>query len=294
MTERIINETEPLDPTLALLSQAEVVDLQRQIEAGLLARAVREAGTGCTSCTGEPTNAELAALERRGEEARQRFILANLRLVGMVSQQFAGRGGVSQADLFQEGCVGLIVAVERFDYARGFRFSTYALFWIRAYVSAATAKQFGAMNLPTSRAERLRTARGVESELAQDLGRRATVAEVAAALGRSESWTADLLAHQRPRSIEQLDGPLLDDLAATDDFETMLGEQFSVRDLLTHLEDRSRQVLEWRLGFVDGQPRSFAHTARMLQLSVNRVRRIEQQALEQLRAICPQQASVLL
>ncbi len=160
-------------------------------------------------------------LERQGEESRQRFIRANLRLVGMVCQQFAGRGGVSQADLFQEGCVGLIVAVERFDYARGYRFSTYALFWIRAYIGAATARQFGAMNLPTSRAERLRAARGVEAELAQFLGRSPSLAEVAAALGRTESWTADLLAHQRPSSIDLLDGPILDDLRSVEAFDAV-------------------------------------------------------------------------
>ena len=193
------------DTDTTLLTPAEVVSLQRQIEAGVLARAAREAGR----TVGDATVAELALLELQGEESRQRFICANLRLVGMVCQQFAGRGGVSQADLFQEGCVGLIVAVERFDYARGYRFSTYALFWIRAYVGAATARQFGAMNLPTSRAERLRAARGVEAELAQSLGRNPTLAEVAAALGRTQSWTADLLAHQRPSSIDELDGPVV-------------------------------------------------------------------------------------
>ncbi len=95
------------DLDTSLLSPAEVVSLQRQIEAGVLARAARKAGNRI----GDATDAELAMLERQGEASRQRFICANLRLVGMVCQQFAGRGGVSQADLFQEGCVGLIVAV---------------------------------------------------------------------------------------------------------------------------------------------------------------------------------------
>ncbi len=278
------------DIDTSLLSLAEVVSLQRQIEAGVLARAAREAGNRI----GDATDAELAMLERQGEASRQRFICANLRLVGMVCQQFAGRGGVSQADLFQEGCVGLIVAVERFDYARGYRFSTYALFWIKAYIGAATARQFGAMNLPTSRAERLRAARGVEAELAQLLGRTPALAEVAAALGRTESWTADLLAHQRPASIDLVDGPILDDVRSVEAFDAVVDDQFSVRDLLGHLDDLARRVLELRLGFADGEPRSFAHTARVLHLSSNKVRRVEQRALESLRAICPQQASELL
>ena len=282
--------TEPQMTDVALLTSDEVVSLQRQIEAGVLARAAREAGNRI----GDATDAELAMLERQGEASRQRFICANLRLVGMVCQQFAGRGGVSQADLFQEGCVGLIVAVERFDYARGYRFSTYALFWIKAYIGAATARQFGAMNLPTSRAERLRAARGVEAELAQLLGRTPALAEVAAALGRTESWTADLLAHQRPASIDLLDGPILDDVRSVEAFDAVVDDQFSVRDLLGNLDDLARRVLELRLGFADGEPRSFAHTARVLHLSSNKVRRVEQRALESLRAICPQQASELL
>jgi RNA polymerase primary sigma factor/RNA polymerase nonessential primary-like sigma factor len=278
------------DTDTSLLSPAEVVSLQRQIEAGVLARAAREAGRRIA----DASDAELAMLEREGEESRQRFIRANLRLVGMVCQQFAGRGGVSQADLFQEGCIGLIVAVQRFDYARGYRFSTYALFWIRAYIGAATARQLGALNLPTSRAERLRAARGVEAELSQVLGRSPSLAEIAAALGRTESWTADLLAHQRPSSIEQLDGPVLDDLRSVQAFDAVLDDQFSVRDLLGQLDDLARGVLELRLGFIDGQPRSFAHTARVLHISVSKVRRVETRALESLRAICPQQASELL
>ena len=208
-------------------------------------------------------------LERQGEAARQRFIRANLRLVGMVCQQFAGRGGVSEADLFQEGCVGLIVAVERFDHARGYRFSTYALFWIRAYIGAATARQLGAMNLPTSRAERLRAARGVEAELAQLLGRsppwprwprrsagrragRPTCSPINAPLPSTSSTVRSWMT---VRSVEA--------------FDAVVDDQFSVRDLLGHLDDLARRVLELRLGFADGEPRSFADTARVLHLSVD-------------------------
>ena len=281
--------TEPRETDVPLLSLAEVVSLQRQIEAGVLAKEALETGRRIADATA----AELVLVERQGEESRQRFIAANLRLVGMVSRRFAGRG-VSQADLFQEGCLGLIVAVERFDYARGYRFSTYALFWIRAYIGAATAKQFGAMNLPTSRAEQLRAARGVEAELAQFLGRSPSLAEVAAALGRSENWTADLLSHRRPASIDQLGGPIVEDLRSLEAFDGVHEDRLAVRELLGQLDAVARRVLELRLGFTDGEPRSFAHTARILQLSVNKVRRIEQSALESLRASCPQQASELL
>ena len=280
--------TETIDDQ-ALLSPAEVVSLQRAIEAGVLARAAYASGDHPLGASDQ----ELILLAELGEAARQRFIRANLRLVAMVARQMAIRSNLSQADLYQEGCVGLITAVERFDHARGYRFSTYALFWIRAYVAGSAARQLGALNLPTSRAEQLRAARGVEAELAQRFGRTPTVGEVAEALGRNEEWTAGLLAHQRPQSLEALDDTVVDRLGQPDSYPG--GEVAQVvRELLGRLDDLDRQVLELRLGFADGEPRSFAHTARVLSISATRVRRLEARALETLRGVCPQQASAHL
>jgi RNA polymerase primary sigma factor len=273
-----------------LLTPAEVVSLQRQIEAGLLARAARETGRGWS----DATDRELRLLEDQGERARQRFIRANLRLVWMVTRQFAVRGRLPEADLFQEGCLGLITAVARFDHTRGFRFSTYALFWIRAHIGGAAARQLGAMNLPTSRAEQLRSARGTEVALAQRLGRAPTVAEVAAALGRDADWTAGLLAHQAPASLDGLDVADRDRLAAAVDKRLAQTEQVVIRELLWRLNDLGRRVLELRMGFCGGEPRSYADTARTLGITVNRVRRTEARALETLRGICPQQAAAYL
>jgi len=280
-------EDEPGEP---LLTGSQVVELQRAIEAGLLAQDARLSGSGF----GDATDHELSLLQASGEQARQRFIRANLGLVGMISRQYAARCQLPDAELFQEGCLGLITAVQRFDHVRGYRFSTYALFWIRAFVGAAAAKLLGAMNLPTSRAEQLRSARGLEAELSQGLGRPPTVEELAHALGRSESWTAGLLAHQRPRSLELLDGPALDRLHARDDFDEVLVDPLPMRELLLRLKDLDRRVLEFRLGFADGAPKSYAETARLLQISVTRVRRTEARALETLRGLCPQQASAQL
>jgi RNA polymerase primary sigma factor len=273
------------EPKESLLTSTEVVELQCAIEAGLLARDARMSGTGFADATDQ----ELRLLEDRGELARQRFITANLGLVGMVSRQYAARCQLPDAELFQEGCVGLITAVERFDYARGNRFSTYALFWIRAFVSAATAKLLGAMNLPTSRAEQLRAAHGVETELTQTFGRAPTLRELADALGRSQDWTASLLSHQRPRSLELVDEPTLERLHATDDLDAIMAEPLPVAKLLRQLDELDRRVLELRVGFTDGEPRSYAHTARVLEISVTRVRRIEARALERLRGFWPQQ-----
>jgi RNA polymerase primary sigma factor len=278
------------DDDEALLTPVEVVSLQRRIEAGVLARAARLEGTG----PARATEAELRLLEADGEQARQRFIRANLRLVRMVARQVALRSHLPEADLFQEGCVGLITAVTRFDHTRGFRFSTYALFWIRAYVCGSAARQLGALNIPTSRAEKLRSVRGLEAQLAQTLGRTPTVREVAEALGRNQSWTAGLLAHQVPASLDGLPPVERDRLAATTAVNTAPGGQTTVGDLLSRLDQLARRVLELRLGFVGGEPRSYADTARSLGISVNRVRRTEARALETLRGICPQQESAHL
>ena len=283
--DRDPDQHEADDPD-SLLTPDEVVRLQRQIEAGLLARAARLDGPRPVGAT----DAELLVLEELGEQARHRFIRANLRLVGMVARQFAMRTRLPHADLFQEGCLGLITAVERFDYARGHRFSTYALFWIRAYIGSATARQFGAINLPTSRAEKLRSAHGVEARLAQQLGRVPSVSEVALELGRSAEWTAGLLAHQRPQSLELVEGALLDQLQASADVESFVADDPSVRDLLRRLDPLSRQVLELRLGFVEAEPCSVTETARRLSISVTKVRRVQERAIEQLRGICPQNA----
>jgi RNA polymerase primary sigma factor/RNA polymerase nonessential primary-like sigma factor len=278
------------EPGEPLLTGSQVVELQCAIEAGLLARDARLSGSGFR----DATDHELRLLEASGERARERFIRANLGLVGMISRQYAARCQLPDAELFQEGCLGLLTAVQRFDHVRGYRFSTYALFWIRAFVGAAAAKLLGAMNLPTSRAEQLRSARGLEAELSQCLGRPPTVGELAQALGRSESWTAGLLAHQRPRSLELVDGTTLDRLQAHDQLDEVLVDPLPIRELLLRLDDLDRRVLEFRLGFADGAPRSYAETARMLQISVTRVRRIEARALETLRGLCPQQASAQL
>lgn len=268
-----------------LLTPAEVVALQRRIEAGLLARAARESGAGHA----DATTTELRLIEQAGEQARQRFIAANLRLVKMVARQVAIRSHLSQADLYQEGCVGLITAVTRFDHNRGVRFSTYALFWIRAYVCGAAARGLGAMNLPTSRAEQLRSARGVEVELAQRLGRPPMVSEVAEALGRDTGWTAGLLAHQAPTSLDGLDGLERDRLAAPPDAYAGTVDPAGLRELLARLDELGRRVLELRMGF-GGEPRSYADTARALGITVNRARRAEARALELLRGWCPHQA----
>lgn len=276
-----------LGPALAaepLLSAADVTALARQIEAGVLARDARLEGRAV-----EATEEELQIIEELGMRAWGRFVRANLRLVAMVASQAAARTRLPEADLFQEGCLGLMVALQRFDHGRGYAFATYALFWIRSYVGASSARQLGALNLPTSRAEQLRAAHGVEAELAQRLGRAPRMVEVATALGRSERWTVALLAHRAPTSLDGLlstHGPEVVELrpsfaAVEESPDTDVGA------LLDDLPAAERQVLQLRLGFTETGPCSLVETARRMTLTVARVRRLEERGLDRLRAVCP-------
>ena len=272
-----------------LLTPAEEVELARAVEAGLLAREARLSGRPFLGAT----VAELLELEELGERARQRYIRANLRLVAKGAAEAAVRTKLPEGDLFQEGCLGLMAAVERFDWRRGFRLSTYATVWIRAYVGTATATLLGAMNLPAGRAMRLRAVRGAEFELAQVLGRTPSPAELAAAVGRSERWVGELLATERPQTLDGLDDGL-GCLADRDGFVAVDDRDHPGAELLAHLDGLPRQVVDLRFGFADGQAHSYAEIGRRLRLPVSRIRRAERQALETLRGVCPQSASVHL
>jgi RNA polymerase sigma factor (sigma-70 family) len=274
-----------------LLTADEEIALARQMEAGALAGEVRRTGRLFRDATDE----ELVELEELGGRARQRYIGANLKLVAQAARQAATRSRLPESDLFQEGCLGLICAVERFDWRRGYRFSTYASYWIRAYVSAATASGLGALNVPVSRAGQLRLARGIEVELAQSLGRSASAGEVAVALGRSERWTADLLAHQAPQSLEGLPPGALDQLgaAAMPDAGAEHDERWGA-ELLWHLEGQQREVLALRFGFVDGTVHTYMDIGHRLSITASKARRLELQAVELLRGVCPSDAALQL
>jgi RNA polymerase sigma factor (sigma-70 family) len=271
-----------------LLTPDEETELAGQIEAGVLAADARAGGR----CRCGASEAELLLLEELGERARQRYIRANLRLVAKIARQAAARTGLSESDLFQEGCLGLMAAVERFDHRRGYKFSTYASFWVRAHVGAAAANSLGALNVPASRASQLRAARGVEGALTQSHGRAASLAEVAIGLGRSEKWTAELLAHQLPQSFDALQtdvrdaaaGPSLEDEAA-------LEPERPGAELLWHLHGLEREVLALRFGFADGTAHSYAEVGRLLTITVSKARRLEHRALEVLRSVCPSGAA---
>jgi len=253
----------------------------------VLARAARQ--DPAVPWRGDATEEELREIEEAGARAQQAFVAANLGLVGAVLSPWA-RSGATTADLFQEGCLGLIAAVVRFDHTRGVRFSTYATYWIRTCISSAASRQAFGATVPVSRHDQLRAAHGVESVLIQELGRLPSVAEVADAIGRDPRWTADLLGHRPARSLDDLDERSLHRVTGTgDEPDGGAGREPETwaRRLLATLTGFDRRVLELRLGFGGGNPSSLAAVARDLGVPVGRVRRAEARALEQLRGRCP-------
>lgn len=275
----------PADPRAA-----EVAAWACAVEVGVLARAARD--DPGVAWRGDASDEELLALEAAGRRAQQEFVAANLGLVGAVLARHA-RARTSQDDLFQEGCLGLIAAVERFDHTRGVRFSTYASYWVRTCVVAAAARTAEAVSMPASRSEQLRVARGVEGALVQRLARQPTVAEVAEALGRDERWTARLLGHGAARSLDELDERAVHLSWSVGDgpADDVDGEQEEwARRLLATLDGFDRQVLELRMGFGGRPPTSLSGAARELGVPVGRVRRAEVRSLELLRTRCPRAA----
>lgn len=273
------------------LDADEEIELAKAIEAGLFAAELRRSG-GCIVAS----RAELIMLEDAGTRALLRFVDANLRLVAMVAHKQAARSGLASSELFQEGCLGLLTAVMRFDYRKGHRFATYALHWIRAEIGAAAASRHGDVNLPASRAGRIRKLQGTAAQLTQQLGRTVSDTDLALATGHSRAWVCEARRYRPPQSLEEaeLSGVEVSDPESADPFEQILKSELPGRELLGKLSKIQRRVIEFRYGFSDGDEHTYSDTARRLGVPVSKVRRTEARALEVLRGICPQQAGVHL
>ena len=233
-------------------------------------------------------------IERGDMEAKNQLIRANLRLVVSIARRYANRG-LTLLDLIQEGNLGLIRAVEKFDYRRGFKFSTYATWWIRQAVSRALADQARTIRIPVHMVETINKLIRVQRQLLQDLGREPTPEEIAIDMG----FTADKVREiqkisQEPVSLEnpvgdegdsQLGDFIEDDQAvAPSDAvgELMQGEDLSrVLELLT---SRERRVLEMRYGLTDGRPHTLEEVGVQFDVTRERIRQIEAKTLAKLRA----------
>jgi RNA polymerase primary sigma factor len=236
---------------------------------------------------------ELQALVDDGSQAKAHMLEANLRLVVSVAKRYSNRG-MSFLDVVQEGNLGLIRAVEKFDYAKGYKFSTYAMWWIRQAITRALADQARTIRLPVHVVEQLNKLGRLQRDLHQRFGREATPEELAIELDRTPEQIEEML--RNARQPVSLDNPVGDDddtrlgdliedaeaPGASDalEYQTMIE---TVRRALAGLEPREARVLALRFGLAEGRPHTLDEIGRDVGLTRERIRQIEKEALAKLR-----------
>ncbi|MEY9944666.1 RNA polymerase sigma factor [Kitasatospora sp. GAS1066B] len=274
---------------IRLLTAAEEVELARQVEAGLFAEQY-------LSEHGLPEDRladDLDQLVVLGRIAKRRLIEANLRLVVSVAKRFVGRG-LTMLDLVQEGNLGLIRAVEKFDYTRGYKFSTYATWWIRQAMSRALADQARTIRVPVHVVELINRVLRVQRRLLQERGSEPTAAEVGLVLELTETRVREVLRlAQEPVSLhtpigaeeDVALGDLIEDADAASPVESaaflLLREHLEA--VLATLGERERKVVELRYGLADGRPRTLEEIGSLFGVTRERIRQIESKTLAKLR-----------
>ncbi|MFD7133972.1 sigma-70 family RNA polymerase sigma factor [Streptomyces sp. NPDC059894] len=274
---------------IPLLTAAEEVELARRVEAGLFA----EEKLGTTPDLDSELALDLDRLVVMGRMAKRRLIEANLRLVVSVAKRYVGRG-LTMLDLVQEGNLGLIRAVEKFDYARGYKFSTYATWWIRQAMSRALADQARTIRVPVHVVELINRVVRVQRRMLQERGYEPTAAEVAAHLDLPPERVGEVLRlAQEPVSLhapvgEEDDvalGDLIEDGDAASPVESaaflLLREHLEA--VLSTLGERERKVVQLRYGLADGRPRTLEEIGRIFGVTRERIRQIESKTLNRLR-----------
>ncbi len=282
----------------SLLTAEQEVDLAKRIEAGLFAEHKLETATGLD----EKFRRDLEMVAEDGRRAKAHMLEANLRLVVSVAKKYSDRG-LSLLDVVQEGNLGLIRAVEKFDYTKGYKFSTYAMWWIRQAIQRGFADSARTIRLPVHVLEMLSKLSRVERDMHQRLGREPTPEELAVELDRTPDQIEELLRTSRqPISLdstigedgETSIGDLIEDVDAPEASELvdrqLMAEQ--LRSALDALTPREATIMAMRFGLYDGNPHTLDEIGRALGLTRERIRQLEKQSLSKLRH--PSRAQPLL
>ncbi len=281
----------------ALLTAEQEVELAKRIEAGLYADRLLNEKQGLSATR----RRDYKALAMDGKAAKAHLLEANLRLVVSVAKRYTGHG-MTFLDLIQEGNVGLIRAVEKFDYTKGFKFSTYATWWIRQAITRAMADSGRTIRLPVHLAEQVNKVVRTRRRMHQELEREPTPEELGLELDLPEARISELLEYSRDLVsldqtvgadeesrlgdfIEDADAAVAEDAVA---FQMMKGD---VRNVLSTLEDRERDVVILRFGLDGHQPRTLEQIGKQFGLSRERVRQIERETMSKLRD--PERADAL-
>ena len=282
----------------SLLTAEQEVDLAKRIEAGLFAEHKLETATGLD----DAYRRDLELIAEDGRRAKAHMLEANLRLVVSVAKKYSDRG-LSLLDVVQEGNLGLIRAVEKFDYTKGYKFSTYAMWWIRQAIQRGFADSARTIRLPVHVLEMLSKLSRVERDMHQRLGREPTPEELAVELDRTPDQIEELLRTSRqPISLdstigedgETSIGDLIEDVDAPEASELvdrqLMAEQ--LRSALDALTPREATIMAMRFGLYDGNPHTLDEIGRALGLTRERIRQLEKQSLSKLRH--PSRAQPLL
>ncbi len=278
---------------IALLNAGEEVELAKRIEAGLYAAERVRRSEDVTDKLSMQLRRDLCWIVRDGERAKNHLLEANLRLVVSLAKRYTGRG-MPFLDLIQEGNLGLIRVVEKFDYTKGFKFSTYATWWIRQAITRAMADQARTIRIPVHMTEVINKLVSIQRDLRQSLGREPTPEELARELDITPGKVLEIQHYARdPISLDQTIGDegdsqlgdFIEDSQAVIAIDavsfTLLQDQ--LQSVLATLSERESSIIRLRFGLTDGQPRTLDEIGRLHGVTRERIRQIETKTMSKLR-----------